>query len=419
MYALVDAVSFYASAEKVFDPAIRSKPVVVLTNNDGCVCAICPIARRLNIPKFGPYFKVKHLLEQNNVVIRSSNYELYADLSDKMMNIIARFCDTQHIYSIDESFLHFDGYTSLIKDWHEYGHTIRRTVWRETKLPVGVGFGPTPTLAKAANHAAKKLSGFNGVAVINSEQTRQAILQRMSCEDVWGIGRRLAKKLKIMNIHTAWDLAQQNPRAMRRAFSVVVERTVSELNGITCLNWDDVRQDKQEIYSTRSFGERICEPTALKTALINHVTTVANKLRAQHSLTHQLYIFAASGAHENRYYKKSFVYKFPSPTNDTCVMANAVSEVFNKIYQPGIRFYKCGVGAVELISEQFQQNDLFNKSPDNPKLMQCLDTINNRYGKGMLSLASSKLNDRWHMNRDFLSPQYTTRWRDIPKIYCE
>ena len=419
MYALVDAVSFYASAEKVFDPAIRSKPVVVLTNNDGCVCAICPIARRLNIPKFGPYFKVKHLLEQNNVVIRSSNYELYADLSDKMMNIIARFCDTQHIYSIDESFLHFDGYTSLIKDWHEYGHTIRRTVWRETKLPVGVGFGPTPTLAKAANHAAKKLSGFNGVAVINSEQTRQAILQRMSCEDVWGIGRRLAKKLKIMNIHTAWDLAQQNPRAMRRAFSVVVERTVSELNGITCLNWDDVRQDKREIYSTRSFGERICEPTALKTALINHVTTVANKLRAQRSLTHQLYIFAASGAHENRYYKKSFVYKFPSPTNDTCVMANAVSEVFNKIYQPGIRFYKCGVGAVELISEQFQQNDLFNKSPDNPKLMQCLDTINNRYGKGMLSLASSKLNDRWHMNRDFLSPQYTTRWRDIPKIYCE
>ncbi|MBB1288960.1 Y-family DNA polymerase [Pseudoalteromonas sp. SR43-6] len=419
MYALVDAVSFYASAEKVFDPAIRSKPVVVLTNNDGCVCAICPIARRLNIPKFGPYFKVKHLLEQNNVVIRSSNYELYADLSDKMMNIIARFCDTQHIYSIDESFLHFDGYTSLIKDWHEYGHTIRRTVWRETKLPVGVGFGPTPTLAKAANHAAKKLSGFNGVAVINSEQTRQAILQRMSCEDVWGIGRRLAKKLKIMNIHTAWDLAQQNPRAMRRAFSVVVERTVSELNGITCLNWDDVRQDKREIYSTRSFGERICEPTALKTALINHVTTVANKLRAQRSLTHQLYIFAASGAHENKYYKKSFVYKFPSPTNDTCVMANAVSEVFNKIYQPGIRFYKCGVGAVELISEQFQQNDLFNKSPDNPKLMQCLDTINNRYGKGMLSLASSKLNDRWHMNRDFLSPQYTTRWRDIPKIYCE
>ncbi|WP_273049742.1 Y-family DNA polymerase [Pseudoalteromonas sp.] len=419
MYALVDAVSFYASAEKVFDPAIRSKPVVVLTNNDGCVCAMCPIARHLNIPKFGPYFKVKHLLEQNNVVIRSSNYALYADLSDKMMNIIGRFCDTQHIYSIDESFLNFNGYTSLIKDWHEYGHTIRRTVWRETKLPVGVGFGPTPTLAKAANHAAKKLSGFNGVAVIDNEASRQAILQRMSCQDVWGIGKRLAKKLKIMNIHTAWQLAQQNPKTIRRAFSVVVERTVNELNGITCLNWDDVRQDKREIYSTRSFGERISEPTALKTALINHITIVGRKLRAQKSVTKQLYIFAASSSHEDIFYKKSFVYQFTTPTNNTCIMANALSEVFEQIYRPAVRFYKCGVGALELTSQQFQQSDLFDQRSDNPQLMNCLDAINTRYGKGMLSLASSKLNERWHMNRDFLSPQYTTRWRDIPKIYCE
>jgi DNA polymerase V len=419
MYALVDAVAFYASAEKVFDPAIRSKPVVVLTNNDGCVCAICPIARKLNIPKFGPYFKVKHLLEQNNVVIRSSNYELYADLSDKMMNVIGRFCDTQHIYSIDESFLHFNGYIPLISNWYEYGHIIRRTVWRETKLPVGVGFGLTPTLAKAANHAAKKLSGFDGVAVIDTDASRQAILQRMSCEDVWGIGKRLAKKLKIMNIHTAWQLAQQSPKAMRRAFSVVVERTVSELNGVTCLNWDDVRQDKHEIFSTRSFGERLCEPNAVKTALINHVTIVAHKLRIQKSLARQLYIFAASSSHKDVFYKKSFIYKFASPTNDTCVMANAISAVFDQVYQPAVRFYKCGVGALELTSQQFQQDDLFNKRPDNPQLMDCLDAINTRYGKGMLSVASSKLNDRWHMNRAFLSPRYTTRWCDIPKIHCK
>ncbi|WP_339683771.1 Y-family DNA polymerase [uncultured Pseudoalteromonas sp.] len=419
MYALVDAVAFYASAEKVFDPAIRSKPVVVLTNNDGCICAVCPIARRLNIPKFAPYFKVKQLLAQNNVVIRSSNYELYADLSDKMMNVIGRFCDVQHVYSIDESFLHFNGYTPVINDWFAYGHTIRRTVWRETKLPVGVGFGSTATLAKAANHAAKKLSGFNGVAVINCEASRKAILQRMSCQDIWGIGKRLAKKLKVMNIHTAWQLAQQNPNSMRRAFSVVVERTVNELNGIPCLNWDDVRQDKREIFSTRSFGERIYEPTALKTALINHVTVVASKLRKQKSLTKQLYIFAASSSHENVFYKKSYMYTFASPTNDTCVMASAVSQVFEQIYQPGIRYYKCGVGALELIAQQFQQDDLFNKRTDNPPLMNCLDAINKRYGKGMLSLASSKLNEGWHMNRNFLSPQYTTRWRDIPKIYCE
>ncbi len=185
MYALVDAVAFYASAEKVFDPAIRSKPVVVLTNNDGCICAVCPIARKLAIPKFQPYFQVKKILEDNQVVIRSSNYELYADLSERMMNVIGRFCDNQHIYSIDESFLNFTGFKKLIHDWHRYGHDIRRTVWRETKLPVGVGFGPTATLAKAANHAAKKLPGFDGVAVIDSEASRVAILKAMDVQDVW------------------------------------------------------------------------------------------------------------------------------------------------------------------------------------------------------------------------------------------
>jgi len=188
MYALVDAVSYYASAEKVFDPLIRNKPVVVLTNNDGCICAVCPIARRLGVPKLKPYFQIKNLLAKHNVVIRSSNYELYADLSEKMMNVIGRFCDDQYIYSIDESFLQLKNYGSLIDDWHEYAHDIRKTVWREVRLPVGVGIGSTPTLAKAANHAAKKLSGYFGVAVIDNEQERKAILARMELTGVWGIG---------------------------------------------------------------------------------------------------------------------------------------------------------------------------------------------------------------------------------------
>jgi len=183
MYALVDAVSYYASAEKVFDPSIRNKPVVVLTNNDGCICAVCPIARKLGIPKFIPYFKIKWFLQKHGVVVRSSNYELYADLSERMMNVISRFCDNQYVYSIDESFLHFKNY-GCISDWHKYGNEIRKAVWRERRLPVGVGFGVTPTLAKAANHAAKKLSGYNGVAVIDSNQTSKEILNRMSVTDV-------------------------------------------------------------------------------------------------------------------------------------------------------------------------------------------------------------------------------------------
>lgn len=418
MFALVDAVGFYASAEKVFDPSIRFKPVVVLTNNDGCICAICPIARKLNIPKFQPYFKVQNYLKQHNVVVRSSNYELYADLSERMMTVINRFCDDHYVYSIDESFLRFTGFTKIIDDWADYGQTIRRAVWRETGLPVGVGFGTTPTLAKAANHAAKKLSGYNGVAVINNEHSRQAILTRMDVTDVWGIGSRLGKKLKFMGINTAWELARQNPKAMRRMFSVVVERTVSELNGIACLSWDEVKQNKKEIYSTRSFGERVCDITTLKSALITHAAIVGRKLRKQQSLAKRIVIFAASSPHEEFYYKKTLLYDFPIPTSDTSVMAKAVSDVINDIFKVNTRFYRCGIGAIELESELFQQADMFSVSEDKPRMMECLDAINKRYGVGTLSLGSEKLTQTWNMKRAFLSPHYTTRWSDIPIIKC-
>lgn len=418
MYALVDAVSFYASAEKVFNPALRKKPVVVLTNNDGCICAVCPIARRLNIPKFQPYFKVKHLLAKHNVVIRSSNYELYADLSDKMMNIISRFCDKQHIYSIDESFLHFDGYTPLINNWQQYGQTIRQAVWKETKLPVGVGFGPTPTLAKAANHAAKRLAGFNGVAVIDNETSRQHILSKMHVADIWGVGKRIAKKLALLNINTALDLAEQEPRRIRRLFSVVLERTVSELRGIPCLSWDEVRQDKREIFSTRSFGTRLSDPTALKAALISHAMIVARKLRQQNSVTTRLLLFMASSVHEQHYAKKTVCYELTCPSADSAIFANTVSETFAALYQPNVRYYKCGVGAIELSPAKFQQPDLFNHRQDNIKLMRCLDTINKRYGTDTLTLASQQQSQDWHMKRAFLSPQFTTCWQHLPKITC-
>lgn len=419
MYALVDAVAFYASAEKVFDPSIRFKPVVVLTNNDGCICAVCPIARKLNIPKFQPYFKIKHFLKQHNVVVRSSNYELYADLSERMMTVINRFCDNHYVYSIDESFLRFTGFSKIIDDWTGYGSTIRQAVWRETGLPVGVGFGPTPTLAKAANHAAKKLSGFNGIAVIDDEKSRKNILMKMDVTDVWGIGSRLGKQLKFMGIKSALDLAKQNPKKMRKMFSVVVERTVSELNGIPCLSWDEVKQNKKEIFSTRSFGERVSDINTLKSALVTHAAIVGRKLRRQHSLAKRIVIFAASSPHEDSYYKKSLLYDFPIATSDTSVIAKAVSDVINDIFKVRTRFYRCGIGVIELESELFQQADMFSVSEDKPKLMQCLDSVNKRYGVGALSLGSEKLTQTWNMKRAFLSPHYTTRWSDIPIIKCD
>jgi DNA polymerase V len=418
MYALVDAVSFYASAEKVFDPSIRNKPVVVLTNNDGCICAVCPIARRLGIPKFEPYFKVKWLLQKHGVVVRSSNYELYADLSERMMNVISRYCDNQHIYSIDESFLHFKNYGGLIKDWHQYGHEIRRAIWKETKLPVGVGFGTTSTLAKAANHAAKKLSGYNGVAVIDNAQNGKAILERMDVNEVWGIGRKISQRLKQHGIQTAYQLSTQCPKAIRKQFSVVTERTVNELNGISCLSWDDVREPKREIFSTRSFGQRIVDIHSLQSALTTHSAIVAKKVRRQYSLVKKLMIFASSSPHDDNYYKQAMIYKFPVATDNSCDIAKAISLVLADIFVQGVRFYRCGVGAIELESRAFKQPDLFLPDNSNPVLMACLDNINNRYGQGTLKLGAEGQSEVWQMKRHFLSPQYTSNWRDIPKIRC-
>jgi DNA polymerase V len=418
MYALVDAVSFYASAEKVFDPSIRNKPVVVLTNNDGCICAVCPIARRLGIPKFKPYFQIKALLQKHGVVVRSSNYELYADLSERMMNVIARYCDNQYVYSIDESFLLFKNYGGVIKDWHQYGHEIRRAIWKETRLPVGVGFGTTSTLAKAANHAAKKLAGYNGVAIIDNAQSAQSILQKMDVNEVWGVGRKISQRLKLQNIHTAHQLSMQSPRVMRKQFSVLTERTVNELNGVSCLTWDDIKEPKQEIFSTRSFGQRIVDIHSLQAALTTHGAIVAKKVRQQSSLIKKLLIFASNSPHDEYFYKQAMVYKFPVATDNSCDIATAINIVLNDIFMTGVLFYRCGVGAIELESRAFQQADLFCPDNANPILMNCLDTINNRYGQGTLALAAERQSDSWQMKRHFLSPQYTSNWQDIPKITC-
>ncbi|MCG7549161.1 Y-family DNA polymerase [Pseudoalteromonas sp. Of7M-16] len=418
MYALVDATSFYASAEKVFDPSIRKKPVVVLSNNDGCIVAASPEARRLGVPKFEPYFKFKDALVKHGVVIKSSNYELYADLSDKMMNVINQFSDNHYIYSIDESFLKFDGYSDVVSSWYDYGHLIRRSVWRNTKLPVGVGFGLTPTLAKAANHAAKKFPDATGVAVIDNEQNRRQILSKISVGDVWGIGRRLTKKLQLFGIETALDLAKQNPRLMRQQFSVVLERTIAELNGEECLSWSEVKQRKKEVYSTRSFGERVTDPISLKASLASHCSIVTKKLRKQKSLAKRIVIFAHSSPHENDYFKKSFIKELPVSSNDATVFANAVESIFSQLYKPGVRYYKAGIGAIELEDDVFQQSDMFNQSQDKPELMRCLDEINNRYGSAAARIGSELQTQKWEMRREFLSPRYTTRWPDIPVIKC-
>jgi len=422
MYVLCDVNAMYASCEKVFEPAIRTRPVVVLTNNDGCICAACGIAKRLGVgQKFVPYFQMKAQLERAGVVVRSSNYELYADLSQRMMATCERFAPHSHVYSIDECFLFYGrGAYTPPEGWQAHARRIRRTVWKEVRLPIGVGVGPTPTLAKVANHAAKRLAGFAGVAVLDDRAVQRQVLAQMAASDVWGIGRRLAARLRELGIETGLQLADAPPGLIRKHFSVLVEGTVAELNGQVRLNWDEVRAPKKEIYSTRSFGQRVQDRQQLLQALASHADMAGRKLRKQASLTHAMVIFASSSPHDDQpYYRQSVFHRFSVPTADTRLLMQACTAALARIFQPGVRFYRCGVGLLDLRDTHSQQSDLFSPSQDNTALMQCMDQINSRFGHGAVQLARQGGEQRFAMRREFLSPQYSTRLSDLPRIRCE
>ncbi|QSX28579.1 Y-family DNA polymerase [Shewanella cyperi] len=418
MFALVDANSFYCSAEQVFRPDWRGKPVVVLSNNDGCVVAANKQAKAAGIEKFKAFFEVRELCQRAGVIALSSNYELYGDLSAKMMQIIGRFAPEQHIYSIDESFLSFKRVYPAIKDLTAQGQAIRRAVWKEARLPVCVGIGPTLTLAKAANHAAKKLDGFNGVCVIDSEAKRRQVLERMTVGDVWGIGRRISAKLELLDIRSAWQLAQMPPGLARKAFSIEIERTVRELSGTACKQWDEARADKKQIFSTRSVGERITDVQSLGQAIAKHVGIASAKARKQRSLTSAVLVFANNSPYDERPIGFKQLVRFPVPTNCAAAITSAVAQVVPELYRPGVRYYKIGVGLLDLISDIHFQPDLFAPPPADPRLMQACDALNIRYGSNTLFLAAQGIEQKWAMRRQLLTPQYTTNWRHLPLICC-
>ncbi|MCC4226273.1 MAG: Y-family DNA polymerase [Pseudomonadota bacterium] len=418
MFALVDANAFYCSAEQVFRPEWRGKPIVVLSNNDGCVVAANRQAKEYGIEKFKPYFQMKALCEQRGVIALSSNYELYADLSSKMMAVIGRFAPEQHIYSIDESFLSFERTTAAIPCLREHGQMLRKSVWRECRLPVCVGMGPTLTLAKIANHAAKKIAGFNGVCVLDGVTERESVLAQLAVSDVWGVGKRLTTHLKQLGITTALQLAKYPAPLARKVFNVELERTVRELNGQVCKQWDEARADKKQIFSTRSFGERIEDETSLRQALCHHAGIASRKARKQHSLCKVLMCFASSSPFDDVSYSRRVVHRFPYPTADVTQITKVVSELTHSLFSEGVRFYKVGVGLLDLVDGRQEQADLFNPTPNNAPLMSVFDGLNQRYGQNTMFLGAQGIEQKWQMRRQMLTPQYTTRWADLPKVQC-
>ena len=418
MFALVDANAFYCSAEQVFRPEWRGKPVVVLSNNDGCVVAANRQAKECGVEKFKPYFQMKAQCEQRGVIALSSNYELYGDLSSKMMEVIGRFAPEQHVYSIDESFLSFERTAPAIPCLREHGQTLRKSVWRECRLPVCVGIGPTLTLAKIANHAAKKITGFNGVCVLDTLVERERVLAQLSVSDVWGVGKRLTTHLKHLGITTALQLAKYPAPLARKVFNVELERTVRELNGQVCKQWDEARADKKQIFSTRSFGERIEDETSLRQALCHHAGIASRKARKQHSLCKVLMCFASNSPFDDVSYSRRVVHRFPYPTADVTQITKVVSELTHSLFSEGVRFYKVGVGLLDLVDGRQEQVDLFNPTPNNTPLMSVFDGLNQRYGQNTVFLGAQGIEQKWQMRRQLLTPQYTTCWADLPQVKC-
>jgi DNA polymerase V len=418
MFALVDVNSMYASCEKIFDPLARRTGVIVLSNNDGCVVAMCRLAKaKLGNVKFQPYFKIIKQVEASGVTVRSSNYELYADLSASIMDILSRYSPEQHIYSIDESFLRFQ--TQPKENWWLLGKEIRRVIWQEVRLPVCVGLGSTATLAKAGNYYAKRNRNTGGVSVVD-KQNITTVLQGMAVEDVWGIGARLGKKLRLMSIDNAWKLSQQPAKLMRQQFSVNIERTVRELQGESCLTWDEVRSPKQQIFSTRAFGEKVSNYASLEQSLVMHAEKIAKKARKQGSLIKMIVAFAHSNPFaDGQIYRRNIHHGFFDATADSRDLAFAASEAAKQIYRPGVLFHKSGVGAIELLDNTMYQQDMFSVQKRDPRVMDVLDTINQRFGPNSMSVAAKGIQGKWQMRREMKSPNYTSSWLDMVKINCD
>lgn len=414
MYALVDCNSFYASCEQIFRPDLRGQPIVVLSNNDGCIVARSKEAKVLGVPDLNVFFKVRPFLEANKVHIFSSNYALYGDISNRVMHTLMNFSPDIEVYSIDEMFIGLKGFDC---DLDAYGREIKQTVWQHIRMPVGVGIAPTKTLAKLANHAAKKIPKCNGVCVLDTQHKQEWLLQRLPVNKVWGVGKRLAKRLEAADIHTAYDLAKANKKQIRKIGNVVLERTANELNGIECLGLEEV-ENKKQIYSTRSFGVKVTDMASLQEAISLYASRACEKLRRQKSLVKTIHVFVKTSPYAPNPYANSTIIQLPYATDDERVIIHYAKLGIAKIYKPDKAYLKCGLGLVELVDKSWSQDELFKpqKRSNTEPLMQVMDDINKRYGRGSVFIAAQGINKPWVMKQDYLSPKYTTKWDELPVV---
>lgn len=427
MFALVDGNNFYVSCERAFRPALKNRPVVVLSNNDGCAIARSNEAKALGIRMGAPWFECRQLAEEHGVVALSANFVLYGDMSDRMMSVAAGLGPWQEIYSIDESFIDMTGVKG---DLTQRAQRVRERVLQWTGIPTGIGIASTKTLAKLANHVAKsadrkpgsysaELARVCNLAALPASDL-DAVLQATAVGEVWGVGRRISEQLIQGGVETVLDLVRLDPATVRRRWSVVLERTVRELQGQPCITLEDQPAPKKEIAYTRSFGGAVTELEDLVAAVTHFASGAAVKLRSQGSKAGQIQVFAHTSAFRpGPKYSRSLVIPLRRPTDDTMALVNAAVKAIEAIYRPGFNFAKAGVMLLDLQDGGLQQGelDLEPEPAARGQLMGTMDKLNDRFGRGTLVLGSAGVKGPkrdFEMKQNLLTPKYTTSWDDLP-----
>ncbi len=432
-----DANSFYCSCHRVFEPLLLNRPVGVLSNNDGCIIARTSELKAMNIAMGTPFFQVKNLMHRGEIIIRSSNYPLYGDMSARFMAVLETFSPEVEVYSIDEAFLRFEGFQT--SDWHKQGQAIQHKVGQWTGLPIGVGLATTKVLAKLANYAAKHYSATGGVVDLTSESRQKKLMAITPVGEIWGIGRRLKKRLQEEGLETVLDFANLSPKRVRQRYSITEEKLVRELRGESCLEWEsEPALNKDTIMCSRSFGQTVTTERELHEAMATYVSRACEKLRAQNKQAQRAMVFIRSDPFrdDTAQYDASRQIDLPWPSHSTRTWLAQAQRSLTAMYREGIGYKKAGFVLMGIHDQSLCQHDLFQEgafqngafqskpehslgasNTHSDQLMNVLDTINNRFGKGTLHSAATGVQPaRWHMNQNFPSPCFTTRWKELVTV---
>ena len=412
IFALVDCNNFYASCERVFAPNLKERAIVILSNNDGCIVARSNEAKSLGIPMGAPIFKQKAIIKKNNVAVFSSNYELYGDMSKRVMDSLSLFTPDMEVYSIDEAFLRLDYLQP--RNLYEYCKTIREKILQWTGIPVSIGIAPTKVLAKVANHVAKKKT--DGVFDIRCQQKQDDILKSLDADKIWGIARSWSKRLNSMGIYKASELRDASPTIIRKHLSVVGERILRELKGQSCIDLETI-QPKKNIISSKSFGKSITKKEPIEEALSNYAARACEKLRKQNSRAQAVHVFVqTNGFREtDRQYNNAITHTLTTPTSDTRIIIEAAKFCLSRIYKHGYRYKKTGIMLLDLIPISLEQKQLFVDFDHRPgdHLMKVVDHINKDHGPDTLFFGAQGVTRAWKMRCGSRSPRYTTQWDEL------